>query len=96
MSDIQTTLTHLRRPKLLVRAARLGADLYKRERDLRTALGAEPPHRQTLGALLAAEDTMEAVRKSGNGAYSAEKHIRVLTALIAEARVFARLRPSIA
>ncbi len=94
MLDIQRTIKDLRRPKLLVRAARLGADLYKRDRDLRPALGKEPSRRQTLGALLSAEGDMEAVRLLGNGTYSAEKHIRVLTALIAEARIFSRLRPA--
>lgn len=94
MSDIMITISALKRPKLLVQAAKLGASNYKRARDLRSALGAEPTKRQTLGALIAAEDMMETVRLSGNGAYSAERHIRVLTALIAEARVLERLRPA--
>ncbi|QHQ34940.1 DUF6477 family protein [Algicella marina] len=93
MSEVIQSLNELRRPRLLVRAARLGASLYRRDRDLAAALGGEPSHRQTLSSLLSLEESIESIRRRGNGAYSPEKHIRVLTALIAEAQIFNRLQP---
>ena len=43
MQDIFTMLGTLRRPRILLRAARLGAKEYNRERHLRRVLAAEPP-----------------------------------------------------
>lgn len=84
------TLATLRRPRLLVRAARLGALDYRRTRDLPTALGANPARRQILPQLLAAEEQLEMSRRASDGTWSAERHISVLSALIAETRLVPR------
>ena len=81
----------LRRPKILVRAARAGVVDYRRERDLRrllrqargTAAG------QAMGSLLAEEDRLESTRTAGDATYSIQRHVAVLTALLAEARLMA-------
>ncbi|MHA3914293.1 DUF6477 family protein [Halovulum sp. GXIMD14793] len=86
MSDIKHALTALRRPKTLVRAARIGAGNYRRERDLTYAL-----RRKAAGAmvetLIEVEERLEANRQQGESTYSIQRHVGVLAALIAEARL---------
>lgn len=81
----------LRRPALLVRAARIGLGGYRRARDLGRILGAPAPHEpgQALPALGALEKDLEARRRSGIGGYQPSAHVAVLTALMAEARAAA-------
>ncbi len=86
MSDPLRQLSALDRPRLLVRAARICARDYRRDRDLRGLLGGNTPQRDTLSALLTLESSLEDARTSGGGTYSAERHISVLAALIAESR----------
>ncbi|WP_240794004.1 DUF6477 family protein [Pseudorhodobacter turbinis] len=43
MSDISTILANLRRPRLLIRAARHGIQDYRRDRDLRRLINAVSP-----------------------------------------------------
>ena len=76
----------LRRPKLLVRAARKGLALYRRERDIRAIFGSPPSPRALLLRLTEEEESIEQARIDADGTYSAARHIAVLTALIAEAR----------
>ncbi len=89
MTDpVQTPLTGLRRPKLLIRAARFGLENYDRERDLRRLmqLPATPAPAQAVPRLLDEEDRLNHARKSGGAAYSPARHVEVLIALMAEAR----------
>ncbi|MCL4187289.1 MAG: hypothetical protein KJZ85_06740 [Rhodobacteraceae bacterium] len=81
----------LRRPRLLVRTARFALDDYRRQRDLPRLLplaGVTAPAR-AVGLLLAAEAACEAMRAAGSATYSAARHIELLTALMAEARLTA-------
>lgn len=84
-------LTELRRPKILIRAARAGVSEYRRDRDLkrlvRDAGGAAP--RDPMAPLLAEERRLETTRTTGAGAYNIHRHVAVLTAILAEARQFA-------
>ena len=93
MSDFQSLLANLRRPRLLIRAARFGVADYKRERDLRRLINAT--NRSTPEAaipqLISAEEQMEETRRAGDAAYSVSRHIEVLIALIAEARLLPRV-----
>ena len=91
MTDIQTRLIGLRRPRLLVRAARLGLSDYTRERDLKRmfAPDAPPGPGQAMEPLMEREAEIDAVRREGGAAYSAARHVEVLTALIAESRIAA-------
>ena len=88
MTDFANVLTALRRPKILIRAARAGVVDYRRERDLKrlfrtaSATGGD----RAIGTLIAEEGRLEANRTSGEATYSIQRHVAVLTALIAEAR----------
>ncbi|MCR9148808.1 MAG: DUF6477 family protein [Rhodobacteraceae bacterium] len=84
-----TQIAALRRPALLVRAARIGLAGYRRARDLGRVLGAEPPRDSgTVVALLAdMEAMMELRRRCGTGGYVPSVHVALLIALMAEHRV---------
>ncbi|WP_095589762.1 DUF6477 family protein [Actibacterium ureilyticum] len=89
MTDTLTLVKALRRPRLLIRAARYGMTDYRRDRDLRRLLrGARlPSPSQALGALIEQEARLEETRQSGDAAYSISRHIELLIAMMAEARL---------
>ena len=88
MTDFAPLLAALRRPRILLAAARAGLADYRRERDLRRLRRSEKATPEaTLGALLAEEREHEAHRTAGEATYSPKRHIAVLTALLAEARL---------
>lgn len=89
MTNLKSALNSLRRPKILVRAARMGAQSYRRDRDLAQILKSRTPVTRALPALLAAEEVLEETRVSGDVTYSIQSHIGVLIALIAESRLSA-------
>lgn len=80
----------LSRPRILTRAAKAGAALYRRERDLAKVaprVFAKATRKSPVVAdLVAAEAECEAERKDGAVTYSIERHISLLAALFAEAR----------
>ena len=81
----------LSRPRILTRAAKAGADLYIRERDLarvapRLFAKASKKSPVVVADLVEAEAACEAERKQGAVTYSIERHISLLAALFAEAR----------
>ncbi|ABF64106.1 hypothetical protein TM1040_1373 [Ruegeria sp. TM1040] len=90
MQDLRTRLTTLHRPRLLARTARIGADDYIRQRDLKRLLPSTPS--QGTGAilmqLLDLEATQERARLGQNPGYSFARHVAVLTALSAESRLY--------
>jgi uncharacterized protein DUF6477 len=89
MITAQTLLKNLRRPKILIRAARLGMHDYRRDRDLKRIARTTtlPPPTRAVEKLIWAEHVLEKSRKDGEASYDAHRHIRVLTALLAEARL---------
>lgn len=89
MTDLASLLNALRRPKILVRAARAGVADYRRDRDLKRLLrqGRGVAPQQTIGKLLAEENRLEAIRAAGEATYSIQRHVAVLTAILAEARL---------
>lgn len=91
MQDLQTLLGALRRPRLLVRAARHGAADYRREAHLLRLLGAPFPARQgaVILQLMDLEAALDAGRRGRVASYSVARHIEVLAALIGEARTLA-------
>ncbi len=93
-NDPVTDLSSVRRPRLLIRAARFGLADYVRERDLKRLLKtASPPAPATaLRRLMAAEAEMEETRRAGDAGYSAARHVELLIALMAEAGLLARRR----
>jgi len=87
MSDFCKTLAALRRPRLLMHAARFGLGDYRRERDLRRLLRSSGSPEETVPSLLSVEEELEATRQAGDASYSVARHIEVLIALLAEARL---------
>ena len=89
MIDPQEILQTLRRPRLLVRAARLGLGDYNRDRSLRRLLPGETPPRpgQAFARLAEHEAVIDQTRRDGGAAYSAARHVEILVALIDEARL---------
>jgi len=89
MSDPMLILSTLRRPRLLIRAARFGMTDYNRERDLKrlTHAASIPSPERAVSNLMAQEADLEETRKSGNATYSVSRHVEILIALMAEARL---------
>lgn len=90
MSDFRLVLANLRRPRLLMRAARFGLGDYRRERDLRRLVKCGPSPEETVPTLILEEEKLEATRLAGDAAYSIARHIEVLIALLAEAQLLRR------
>lgn len=89
MKDLRQLLENLRRPALLIGAARAGLTDYDRARDLprifRTSMPPTPERAVT--DLLEEEAELEQRRRSGIATYSLTRHIDVLIAMISEARL---------
>lgn len=92
MTDVATLLAALRRPRLLIRAARFGLADYNRDRDLKRLmrLPDAPRPKVAVDRLIAEEAEMEARRTQGVAAYSPARHVEILIALMAEARLLPR------
>lgn len=86
MTHIATLLSSLRRPRMLIRAARFGQSDYRRDRDLRRLVAWPASPEAAVEQLLEQEDRLEQIRQKGDATYSVSRHIEVLIALIAEAR----------
>ncbi len=87
MTDLTSAVAALRRPRLLIHAARNGLADYDRERDLRR-LTRQPQALapdQALRRLMDEEGRVEAHRRDGVACYSMTRHIELLIALMAEA-----------
>ena len=95
MTDLLTVLHALRRPKILIRAARAGVVDYRRDRDLKRLLrqSRSTAPTQAIGSLLAEEGRLEDTRTAGEATYSIQRHVAVLTAILAEARLLAVAAP---
>ncbi|MGX0901935.1 putative membrane protein YccC [Roseovarius sp. MBR-79] len=91
MHDIRARLVRLRRPPLMVRAARIGAEHYDRARVLPHLLGVQSPPAPApaLERLIEIEAAEEQDRKTRAAHYSAARHVTILIALMAEARSLA-------
>lgn len=89
MQDLLSRLSELNRPRLLVRAARIGADNYKRTPHLHRLLGYISPHRTgpALVRLMEMERDLNDQRKMADASYSVSHHVEVLMAMIGEARL---------
>jgi hypothetical protein len=89
MKDILGMLNDLRRPRLLIRAARIGAQDYRRNPHLHRVLGygALPRTGAALMRLVEIESVLDDQRRLDNAAYSVSRHVEVLTAIMGEARL---------
>lgn len=98
---ILAQMAQARRPRLLLRTARLGLPDYARERDLKRLLrlpAAPAPGLGVVQALLRLEGEYEALRTRPPAdlgqPWRAAPHIEVLIALLAEARLLAEALPA--
>ncbi len=95
MHDVMTLIRNLRRPALLARAARFGADDYRREAVLPRLLKTDtlPRPGAAVMALLELEAATDARRIAKAGDYSPARHVELLIAISGEARILAATAP---
>lgn len=89
MQDVLTTLQSMKRPRLLMRAARVGAEDYRRSAHLPRLLGygALPRQSQALLRLMEIESELNTQRIDDASAYNLLRHVDVLIAIVGEARI---------
>lgn len=93
MADPMSHIETLRRPRLLIRAARHGLTSYSRERTLSRVLTTPQTNaNDVLSDLMRTEADIEATRKNGDMAYSVSRHLEVLIALMGEAALMLKAR----
>lgn len=85
MPSINAQIFDLKRPKLLVRAARLAAKHHDRKPVLRHLLGEDHSLGNPLEDLSQIEGELNVKRKTGDADYSIARHVTVLAALMHEA-----------
>lgn len=97
MTDILDHLDHLRRPRLLIRAARIGAEDYRRDSHLPRLLGhGELPHSMVaLARLMSSEAALEDCRRVEDTSYSVIRHLDLMIAMIGEARIIRAAHPAL-
>ncbi|WP_367648693.1 DUF6477 family protein [Ruegeria arenilitoris] len=90
VQDLMTTISTLRRPRLLARAAKEGAQEYVRERHLQRILGygSLPGSGAALMRLMELERDVNAQRLEDDSAYSLVRHLDLMIAIVGEARLF--------
>lgn len=95
MTDLMSMLRCLHRPRILIRAARFGMPNYSRTRDLRRLLKASVPPTpgRAIVRLMSEESLLEDKRTSGDASYSIARHVSILIALMAEARLMQARNP---
>lgn len=89
MQDVLSYLSQLNRPRLLVRAARIGAQDYRRDTHLPRLLGQArlPKSGEALLRLSEIETQLNEKRRADDAGYSIARHIDILIAIVAEARI---------
>lgn len=89
MQDILSMLNTMHRPRLMMRAARIGAEDYRRATHLPRILGygSLPRHGAALMKLVEIEASLEHQRKGSDASYSLVRHLDVLIAMVGEARI---------
>lgn len=89
MKDVLSQLSNLRRPELLIRTARLGAQEYRREVHLPRHIGYRclPRSGAALMRLMDMEIGLNDQRRDKDASYSLLRHVDVLIAMMGEARL---------
>lgn len=89
MNDIMTMLKSLRRPRLLIQAARIGGETYQRDVHLPRVLGygQKPRGGKALMHLIDIEADLNEKRRSDDPAYDIAAHVEVLSVMMGEARL---------
>ncbi|MBW7922276.1 MAG: hypothetical protein H3C51_09275 [Rubellimicrobium sp.] len=89
MQDVLSLVAALRRPPMLVQAARFGLDAYRRPAHLARLLGAAGPLPGPGAAivhLLELEAALDQRRRERAADYRAARHVAILVAIMGEAR----------
>jgi len=96
MTDLITRLSALHRPRILIRAARIGASAYSRNRHLPRLLGYGnlPKIPIAVSRLFEQEQLLDQRRRHNDPGYSLTGHINVLIALMGEAQLLQQEPPS--
>lgn len=76
MTDLTSSLAAMRRPGLLVRAARLASE---------ASCASRRAERRPVPALMAEEAALNAARLGGGLGYSPRRHVQVMSALLSAA-----------
>lgn len=94
MKDVISLVNGLKRPKLLVRASKFGADDYNRTYHLNRILNRNntPKSGEAILQLLDIEDMCNTAREDKDPAYRLIQHVDVLIALIGETRLLTAQR----
>lgn len=97
MTDILDNLDQLRRPRLLIRAARIGAEDYRRDIFLPRLLGHGdlPGSMLALTMLMSSEAALDDCRRAGDASYSVIRHLDLMIAMIGEARIIRAAHPAL-
>lgn len=95
MSDVLSKINQLKRPPILVRAAKEGALRYNRIRHLKRLTREDVPLKnpQVLEQLLDMEGICNDQRQTENAQYSVVRHVELLIALIGEAQIYRASQP---
>ncbi|MDF1801427.1 DUF6477 family protein [Thalassovita sp.] len=89
MMDLLSLLNTIHRPRLLIRAARIGVDDYRRDIHLRRilGLGTLPRSGAALAQLIEAEAEINEQRDDDTAGYSPARHVEILIAMMGEAQL---------
>tara|TARA_B110000908_G_C9792449_1_gene245035 strand:- start:96 stop:398 length:303 start_codon:yes stop_codon:yes gene_type:complete len=94
MKDIHSLLASLHRPHLLMRAASIGAQDYRRETHLPRLLefGVLPRHADALMRLIDVEQDFERQRTTADPCYNVVDHVELMIAVVGESRELRALK----
>ncbi|MDJ0822121.1 MAG: DUF6477 family protein [Paracoccaceae bacterium] len=89
MKNVLGILQDLRRPRLLIRAARIGSQDYRRDPHLHRVLGygTLPRSGAALMRLVELEAEQDDRRRREDAGYSVARHVEILVAMMGEARL---------
>ncbi|KMK66891.1 DUF6477 family protein [Puniceibacterium sp. IMCC21224] len=89
MTDLISFLQQLRRPRFLIRTARIGVEEYRRNPHLKRLLGYDslPATSLALKRLITMEEELDSQRRNDDSNYPVVRHIEVLVAMMGEARL---------
>ncbi|MCJ7873811.1 MULTISPECIES: DUF6477 family protein [Roseobacteraceae] len=94
MQDALSLLSQLRRPRLLIRAARAGLIDYRRDLHLQRAMGGSTPRRSgpALIKLLEMEHELNDARVERSASYDVARHVEIMIAMMGEAALIRAAR----
>lgn len=94
MQDVLSILSDIRRPRLLIQAARVGSEQYERSLHLPRILGfgASRKGSSVLLCLIEMESELNRRRRDDDASYSISRHVDVLSAMMGEARLLRNMR----